>query len=106
MFVCGLSGRLQGEGDMERPLLCVCVCVMVCAVGRSQSSLLCTQCCLSESSLEAVASGRAEYANVLADLGFIARTDAGLLGPARGGHKPTSKAMLLLPHYMSTYTRR
>lgn len=39
--------------------------------GRSAGSSLCADCGLSESSLEAVQAGRAEYARVLADLGFL-----------------------------------
>lgn len=66
------------------PRILSCRAVALCAVGRGQASALCTQCLLSESSLEAVAAGRAEYAGVLADLGFLDRASARLLGPSRG----------------------
>ncbi|KAG2486676.1 hypothetical protein HYH03_014607 [Edaphochlamys debaryana] len=53
--------------------------------GRRSGQQLCNDCGLSESSLEAVQAGRAEYARVLGELGFLdmgLAYDARRLGPA------------------------
>ncbi|KXZ49867.1 hypothetical protein GPECTOR_19g318 [Gonium pectorale] len=56
-------------------------CKAVDKGGRQAGSHLCSDCGLSESSLEAIQSGRAEYARVLEELGFLGDQD----GCARGG---------------------
>jgi len=54
--------------------------------GRSAGVDYCQRYQLSESSLEAVLSGKVEYAGMLADLGFISREDAQeASGRGRGG---------------------
>lgn len=62
------------SGGMGSELRSACTSYMH-AGGRSASYEYCQQYQLSESSLEAVQAGRVEYANTLADLGFISRGD-------------------------------
>ncbi|EFJ42064.1 hypothetical protein VOLCADRAFT_119557, partial [Volvox carteri f. nagariensis] len=61
-------------------------CKAVDKGGRSAGSSLCEECGLSESSLESIQAGRAEYARVLEELGFLAEAEA--TGGGGGGNDP------------------